>query len=114
MVQLTRADKDGKPSPEKFTVQKDGRSLQLSPGDTIRLYPGESVNIPPGTIHQFWGEEGTGYKIDGVGFTLSSEISSVCDDWDDNIFMNDNVVRFPPIVEDEEARFYLCHEYPDA
>lgn len=112
LVQLTKAGADGKPSPEQFTAQKDGRTIWLSPGDIVRLRPGESVNIPPGTIHQFWGEEGTGYKLDGVGFTLSSEISSVCDDWSDNIFMNDNVVRFPKIEEDEDAMFCLCHEYP--
>ncbi len=114
LVQLTKADENDKPSPNKFSIQKDGRTLQLSPGDIVRLKPGESVNIPPRTIHQFWGEEGTGYKIEGVGFTLSSEISSVCDDWDDNIFMNANVVRFPVIEEDEQVAYYLCHEYPPA
>ena len=112
LVQLSKVDEDENPSTEKFTVQKDGRSLQLSPGDIVRLKPGESINIPPRTIHQFWGEEGTGYKMDGVGFTLSSEISSVCDDWEDNVFMDGGVVRFPDITEDEEPRFYLCHEYP--
>lgn len=114
LVQLTKADENGNPSKEKFTVQKDGCTKYLSPGDIVRLSPGESVNIPPGTIHQFWGEEGTGIKMDGVGFTISSEISSVCDDWDDNIFLDQNIVRFPDIEEDEKPRFLLCHEYPVA
>ena len=114
LVQLTRADKDGRPSAEKFMVQRDGCSLRLSPGEIIRLKPGESVNIPPRTIHQFWGEEGTGYKIDGTGYTLSAEISSVCDDLNDNVFLENYGERFPPILEDEERRYYLCHEYPRA
>lgn len=112
LVQLTKTDKEGNPSPEKFEVKKDGIALRLSPGDIVRLRPGESINIPPRTIHQFWGEESTGYKFDGVGFTLSSEISSVCDDWNDNVFMGAIGERFPSIKADEERRYYLCNEYP--
>lgn len=114
LVQLAKADENGKESDEKFSVQKDGCTIWLSPGDIVRLRPGESVNIPPGTIHQFWGEQGTGVKMDGVGYTLSSEISSVCDDWDDNIFLDEKIVRFPDIEEDEDPHFLLCHEYPAA
>lgn len=112
LVQLTKADADGNPSSESFTVQKDGCTQRLSPGGIIRLTPGESINIPPRTIHQFWGEEETGYKIEGIGYTVSSEISSVCDDWNDNVFLVDYAVRFPQIDEDEAANYYLCHEYP--
>lgn len=114
LVQLRKADPMGNPSNESFSIQKDGRTLFLSAGDIIRLQPGDSVNISPGTIHQFWGEDGTGVKINGVGYTISSEISSVCSDWDDNVFLDKNVVRFPKINEDEEAKFLLCHEYPGA
>lgn len=114
LVQLTKADPEGLPSSKTFTVQVDGCTKRLSPGDIIRLNPGKSLNISPGTIHQFWGEEGTGYPMAGDRYTLSSEISSVCDDLNDNYFLVDYGVRFPEIVEDEPRRFYLCHEYPRA
>ncbi len=112
LVQLSKADEKGERSPESFTIQVDGKTTKLQPDDIIRLKPGMSVCIPPRTIHQFWGEEGTGYQVDGMGYTLSSEISSVCDDWNDNVFLVDYGVRFPEIEEDEAKRYYLCHEYP--
>lgn len=114
LVQLTKADEDGHPSNKEFTVQVDGCTMKMQPQGIIRLKPGMSVCITPGTIHQFWGEEGTGYKIDGIGYTISNEISSVCDDWNDNVFLVDYASRFPEIEEDESRRYYLCHEYPGA
>lgn len=112
LVQLTKAGGGGQPSTETFMVQVDGCTRRLSAGEVVRLRPGESLTIPPRTIHQFWGEAGTGWVVDGVGYTLSAEISSVCDDWNDNVFLVDYGVRFPTIVEDEPRRYYLCHEYP--
>ena len=112
LVQLTKADVAGAPSTEKFPIQVDGCTSMLEPGTTIRLKPGMSLCIPPRTIHQFWGEEGTGYRMNGKGYTVSNEVSSVCDDLNDNVFLVDFGTRFPQIVEDEEARYYLCHEYP--
>ena len=73
---------------------------------SLGLRPGMSVCIPPRTIHQFWGEEGT-------GLTVSSEVSSVCDDWSDNFFL-EPAERFPKLVEDAPRTHYLCHEYPAA
>jgi D-lyxose ketol-isomerase len=80
----------------------------------VRLTPGESLTIPPGTIHQFWAEEGTGWEFEGGRYSLSSEISSVCDDWNDNVFFEKWAIRFPQIVEDEPREFYLCQECPKA
>jgi D-lyxose ketol-isomerase len=114
LVQLTKADPDGNPSNESFPVQVDGCTRRLNPGGIIRLQPGESLTIHPRTIHQFWGEEGTGWQFEGVGYTLSSEISSVCDDWNDNVFLVDYGVRFPEIEEDEPRTCFLCNEYPSA
>ncbi|HEY4207430.1 MAG TPA: D-lyxose/D-mannose family sugar isomerase [Puia sp.] len=113
LVQVSKADSDGQPSGKDFTIQVDGRRIMMRPNGIIRLKPGMSVCIPPRTIHQFWGEEGTGWKLDGIGYTISSEISSVCDDWNDNVFIAGPASRFPMIEEDEPRRYYLCHEYPE-
>ena len=104
LVELCKADDNNQRSDERFQVAVDGVYRELGPGDTVRLKPGMSVNIPPRTIHQFWGEEGT-------GLTISSEVSSVCDDVKDNFFL-DPAERFPGITEDAERVHYLCNEYP--
>ncbi len=104
LVQLTAATADNQPSTQSLRIQVDGQTREVAPGGIVRLEPGQSVCIPPRTIHQFWGEEGT-------GVTVSSEISSVCDDLEDNYFLN-AAQRFPQIVEDEPRRHYLVNEYP--
>lgn len=97
-----------------LSVQIDGLTRKISAGDKIRLREGESLTIPPRTFHQFWAEEGTGIPIDGVRYTVSGEVSSVCDDWNDNVFIDSWARRFRPIFEDEPRTCYLCHEYPSA
>ena len=106
LVQLTKSDQQGSWSNEDFMVQVDGETVEVGPGTVIRLTPGQSLCIPERTIHQFWGEEGTGLAVSG-------EVSSVCDDFADNCFMVP-AERFPDIEEDEPREFYLCHEYPNA
>ena len=104
IVQLCASTPDNKPSDESLLIQINGITQELKPYSRIRLTPGESLCIPPRTIHQFWGEE-------GGGLTCSGEVSSVCDDWNDNFFFGE-LTRFPTVEEDEPRRFYLCHEYP--
>lgn len=106
LVQLARATPAGGRSTRHLAVAVDGICRTVAAGETIRLSPGMSICIPPRTIHQFWGEEGT-------GLTVSSEVSSVCDDWSDNVFLT-RTERFPQIVEDIPATHCLCHEYPRA
>jgi D-lyxose ketol-isomerase len=106
LVQLTGANPDDTPSDRPLRVQVDGVATSLAAGGIVRLRPGMSVCIPPRTIHQFWGEE-------GAGVTVSSEVSTVCDDWSDNFFL-EPAERFPRIEEDEPRTHYLCHEYPRA
>lgn len=78
---------------------------RLAAGECVRLRPGQSICLPPRTIHPFWGEEGT-------GLTVSSEVSCVCDDWNDSVFLMRGATRFPAIIEDEPPAYCLCHEYP--
>jgi D-lyxose ketol-isomerase len=103
-VQLTPLAPDGQRTDQPFSAQMDGQQVELASGEVIELRPGQSVCIPPRTIHQFWGKHGTGY-------TVSGEVSTVCDDWDDNCFL-EPASRFPEIEEDEPRRAYLCNEYP--
>jgi D-lyxose ketol-isomerase len=112
-VQLTCVSADDQPASGRLVVAVDGCARTIPSGETVRLRPGESLCIPPRTIHQFWGEEGTGLRIDGVGYTVSSEVSSVCDDFKDNFFFGD-LTRFPRIIEDCPRMHYLCNEYPSA
>ena len=112
LVQLEKADPEGKRSGESMPVKVDGVVRDLEPGGIIRLEPGMSVTIPPRTIHQFWGEEGTGWECEGQRWSLSREVSSVCDDKADNFFIDVQGVRFPEVEEDEPRLTYLCNEYP--
>jgi len=111
LVQLEKADEDGRRSGKPMEITVDGVRRKLKPGAIVRLRAGESVSIPPRTIHQFWAEEGTGWQLDGVGYTVSREISSVCDDWNDNVFLEGGE-RYPKVLEDETPITYLVHEYP--
>lgn len=113
LVQLTRVSPDDQPEKGPLHVQVDGCRRTIASGETVRLRPGESLCIPPRTIHQFWGEEGTGVRLDGVGYTVSGEVSSVCDDLQDNFFLG-AMTRFPRLVEDAPRTVYLCNEYPAA
>jgi D-lyxose ketol-isomerase len=112
LVQLSKATSEGGWSDERCPIAVNGCLRELDPRAIVRLSPGESLTIPPGTIHQFWAEEGTGWAFEGNRYSLSSEISSVCDDWNDNVFFDDWAARFPTIIEDISATRFLCSEYP--
>lgn len=103
-MQLTPADEHDRPATNSLRVQVDGQTVELEAGGIVRLEPGMSVCIPPRTIHQFWAEE-------GKGITVSAEVSSVCDDLEDNYFL-DPARRFPTLIKDKPRRYHLCHEYP--
>jgi len=106
VIELRAADAQGQPSDGPFAVQVDALTRHFDRGPArVHLEPGQSICLPPGLMHQFWGE-------DGGGIAVSGEVSSVCDDVNDNVFIGEAKVRFPGIEEDEPRRWYLCHEYP--
>ena len=111
LITLYKADAEGNCSDESFNVQIDAQTHIIAPGTVVRLEPGQSICLAPYIIHSFCGEEGTGLEIDGIQYTVSGEVSSVCDDWNDNHFL-DPMDRFPVIEEDEPRKYYLCNEYP--
>lgn len=84
-------------------VSISGKRTMQPAGAPLGISPGESICLPPLTYHQFWAEE-------GHGPVLSVEVSSVCDDYRDNVFL-ETVERFPAIEEDEPPGYVLCHEY---
>lgn len=103
LVQLTAVDASDRPTDAPVRAQVDGQNVELQAGGIVRLELGQSICIRPRTLHQFWGERGT-------GLTVSSEVSSVCDDLEDNFFL-EPMTRFPEIEEDEAPRYCLCNEY---
>lgn len=106
LVQSSKATVQGAKSDEDFELSINGVTTKLKADEIVRLTPGESILIPAGTIHEFWSEE-------GAGVTLSGEIGTICDDVNDNVFL-DKCLRFCEIEEDEPILHYLCNEYPSA
>ena len=103
MIRLWCLDKDGARADAPLTLSLSGRSLSQPAGQPLRIEPGESLCLPPLTWHQFWAEE-------CEGDVLSTEVSTVCDDHNDNVFLEGGE-RFPVITEDEPARYVLCSDY---
>jgi hypothetical protein len=86
------------------TAVCDGLQREVPAGVPFELVPGESITLVPGLYHRFWAKKGQGCLICG-------EVSTVNDDTTDNRFAEESK-RFTEIVEDEEARWLLCNEYP--
>ena len=105
MIKVYGATEDDKFSDEDVEIQVDGRHYTVPAGSVIRLRPGESMTNTRRLYHSFWGEE-------GCGTVLVGEVSQCNDDSNDNRFYED-CGRFPPIEEDEPARYLLCNEYPE-
>lgn len=111
VIELASSTPEGQMDSRPLSIAIDGLRRTIKSPSKVVLKPGESIQLEPGVIHSFWGEKGI--LIDGVRYTASGEVSSVCDDLHDNFFLVD-AQRFPGIVEDTPRAFYLCHEYPQA
>ncbi len=101
-IELWQRTAEGTLDDSPLTVSIDGRATQVQAGECLRLNPGSSICVPPLVYHRFWGQ--------GTSPALSMEVSSVCDDLNDNIFLEEGE-RFPAITEDEPRRWVLCSEY---
>ena len=88
---------EGAPVP----VVSDGIMRTLKAGETLLLEPGESVTLRPGNWHTFWGEGGD---------VLIGEVSTVNDDFTDNIF-HQPIGRFSDIEEDVPPVRLLVSDY---
>lgn len=82
-------------------VYCDGVKRVQKPGDILILQPGESVTLYPGNWHKFWGEGGD---------VLIGEVSTVNDDVNDNIFIEE-IGRFSQIEEDVDPTHLLVSDY---
>ena len=82
-------------------VWVDGIARTIRPGDKLRLATGESVTLYPNVWHAFWGEGGA---------VLAGEVSTVNDDFTDNIF-DPPVPRFSEVEEDAAPRRLLVSDY---
>ncbi len=104
MIRLWQVAHDDGLSNESLTLAIDGIKRIVKAGEVMKLLPGQSIYVPPKTYHQFWGCE-------DKKNTLSIEVSSTCDDWHDNFFLDQAGERFPEIHEDVVAKWLLCSEY---
>lgn len=106
-ITVYNGDKDGKMLDTDVLVNMDGRKMIVSAGTKMCLHPGESITITQYMYHDF-------IVPKSGGSVLLGEVSMCNDDENDNYFNNENVGRFPAIVEDEKPYRLLCNEYPEA
>lgn len=83
---------DSKPTSHAFTMQVNGRQRTLHHGETLTLQAGERVTIVPGIYHAFWP-----LSIE----CIIGEVSTANDDANDNFFIDQNIGRFTPVIEDQ-------------
>jgi hypothetical protein len=107
LLQLWQADgNEGLDQQASLEVSIDGISTKVPAGGYVTLEPGQSITLAPYVYHRFFGEK-------GKGVVLVGEVSRVNDDTSDNRFL-ESLPRFPTVEEDEEPRYLLCTEYPQA
>jgi D-lyxose ketol-isomerase len=103
-VEIYTTTKDEQLANTPIEVSVDGIKKTGDPGTVIDLQPGQSITLKPEHYHRFWGKKGTGHRF------LIGEVSTVNDDYVDNIFLKE-IERFSEIEEDEEPKYLLYDDY---
>lgn len=103
VIELYNSTKNDDLDNTLVTVSIDGTKKSLKAGSKIELTPGESITLTPIHYHKFWAKKDYG-KI------LIGEVSSVNDDYKDNIFLEETR-RFTQIEEDEAPLYLLSDDY---
>ncbi len=102
-VKLWLSDDNRGKSEKSFTLEIDGISRKIIPGEILKINPGESISIKPGIYHTFWAE---------IDMVMAGQISSAEVDHQDTFFF-ENYRWKVEIEEDEKPDYFLYHEYPD-
>lgn len=103
-IKMYNSLEDGSVDYERpITVDLDGISRCVQPGEELLILQGESITLRPFQYHLFWAKEGCGDLICG-------EVSSINDDTVDN-YNAEPVSRFSTVEEDEAVIHPLCNEY---
>jgi D-lyxose ketol-isomerase len=84
-------------------VVTDGISKIVPAGGIIEISTGNSITLVPGIYHRFYAKKGGGMLVVG-------EVSTINDDYTDNVFLNKSA-RFCQIEEDEKPKYLLVNEY---
>ncbi|MGD9938667.1 MAG: D-lyxose/D-mannose family sugar isomerase [Clostridia bacterium] len=101
--ELYQADENEGFRDEPFTIQIDGVTTPVKPGEPLYIAPGQSLCLERGLYHRFYAKAGTGPVLCG-------EVSMVNDDHADNRF-KEPIGRFPGIEEDEPPVRLMVGDY---
>jgi D-lyxose ketol-isomerase len=103
-IEVYNATEDHQLAETPVVISMDGIEKTMESGGIITLEPGQSITLRPEHYHRFWGKEGTSEKF------LIGEVSTVNDDYKDNVFLKE-IKRFTEIEEDEEPTYLLYDDY---
>jgi len=103
LIQLYNATKDDQLAESPVVISADGMQKTLESGSIVELKPGDSITIKPRHYHKFWPKKGEDKVLIG-------EVSTVNDDYRDNIFL-EKIERFIEIEEDEPLLYLLYDDY---
>ncbi|HCS36108.1 MAG TPA: D-lyxose/D-mannose family sugar isomerase [Sphaerochaeta sp.] len=86
-----------------LTICIDGIRTHVKAGERVLLEPGQSITMPRSVYHRF-------YALEGHGYVLAGEVSSINDDDGDNRF-HERLGRFPEREEDEAPFRLMIPDY---